>query len=52
MKYLEGRIKEPSSWAAVAAGIAAVAVFVDEPWVLVLAVAAGVVGFMLKERKA
>ena len=51
MKYIEERIKEPSSWAGVAAGAAAVAVFLGQPWILAVALAAGVIGILLKERK-
>ena len=51
MKYIEERIKDPRSWAGVAAGAAAVAVFLGQPWILAVALAAGVIGILLKERK-
>jgi hypothetical protein len=51
MKYIEERIKEPSTWAAAAAIAAAVAIITDQFWVIVIALALGIVGALLKERK-
>jgi predicted branched-subunit amino acid permease len=51
MKYIEERIKEPSTWAAAAAMAAAVAIITDQFWVIVIALVLGVAGALLKERK-
>jgi predicted branched-subunit amino acid permease len=51
MKYIEARIKEPSTWAAAAAIAAVAAIMTDQFWVIVIALVLGVAGALLKERK-
>ena len=51
--WVSGRIKEPSSWAAAAAvllGLSALLSLGGVKWVLIVAVVAGAVGVLLKER--
>ena len=50
MKWITSRIKEPSSWAAAAAGIVGIGVLISQPVVTIVGVAVGVLGFLLKEK--
>ena len=49
--YIEKRITEPSTWAAVAAAAVGVALYTGIDWILIAGVAAGLVGIFLGERK-
>jgi|TARA_R100000306_G_C4326588_1_gene117994 predicted branched-subunit amino acid permease len=49
--YIQGRVTEPSTWAAVAAAAVGVAFFTGIDWILIAGVAAGLVGIFLGERK-
>lgn len=51
-KYIEERVIEPSTWAAVAAAAVGVALYTGIDWVLIAGVVAGLAGIFLKERQA
>ena len=44
------RIKEPSSWAAGAAVLVGLAIFLGQPWVSAAAIVAAIIAFVVKER--
>ena len=50
MKYITDRIMEPSSWAALAAVLLGVSVFVDMPWLMIVAAIAAAGALVLRER--
>ena len=50
MEWITSRIKEPSSWAAVAAGVIGIGVLISQPIVTLVGIAIGGLGFFLKEK--
>ena len=50
MKYITDRIMEPSSWAALAAVLLGVSVFVEMPWLMIVAAIAAAGALFLRER--
>ena len=50
MKYGTDRIMEPSSWAALAAVLLGVSVFVEMPWLMIVAAIAAAGALFLRER--
>ena len=50
MKYITDRIMEPSSWAALAAVLLGVSVFVEMPWLMIVAAIAAAGALVLRER--
>jgi hypothetical protein len=50
MKYVTDRIMEPSSWAALAAVILGVSVFVEMPWLMIVAAIAAAGALFLREQ--
>ena len=50
MEWITSRIKEPSSWAAAGVAVIGIGVIIDQPILVVIAVVAAAVAFMLKEK--
>ena len=50
MKYITDRIMEPSSWAALAAVLLGVSIFVEMPWLMIVAAIAAAGALFLRER--
>tara|TARA_R100001086_G_scaffold6361_1_gene3933 strand:- start:1936 stop:2097 length:162 start_codon:yes stop_codon:yes gene_type:complete len=50
MKWITGRMSEPSTWAAVGAGVVGVGVLIDQPIVIIVGIVGGAIGFILKEK--
>jgi hypothetical protein len=50
MKYITDRVMEPSSWAALAAVILGVSVFVEMPWLMIVAAIAAAGALFLREQ--
>ena len=50
MKYITDRIMEPSSWAALAAVLLGVSVFIEMPWLMIVAAIAAAGALFLRER--
>ena len=50
MDWITSRIKEPSSWAAAAAGMVGIGVLIGQPIVTIAGIAIGGLGFLLKEK--
>ena len=50
MKYITDRVMEPSSWAALAAVLLGVSVFVEMPWLMIVAAIAAAGALFLRER--
>ena len=50
MEWITSRIKEPSSWAAVAAGVIGIGVLISQPIVTIVGIVVGALGFLLKEK--
>jgi hypothetical protein len=48
--WMKGRLSEPSSYAAMGAAVMGVGVLIDEPMVIIIGIAGGIIGFALKER--
>jgi|TARA_R110000822_G_scaffold21658_2_gene68274 hypothetical protein len=49
MNYIKDRILEPSSWSAIAAVLLGVSIFIDMPWLMILAAIAAAGALFLKE---
>jgi divalent metal cation (Fe/Co/Zn/Cd) transporter len=49
-EWVMDRIKEPSSWAAGAAVLVGLAIFLGLPWVSAAAIVAAIIAFVVKER--
>ena len=49
MKYITDRVMEPSSWAALAAVLLGVSVFVEMPWLMIVAAIAAAGALFLRE---
>jgi hypothetical protein len=50
VKWIEDRMKEPSSYAACAVGGVGIGVLIDQPIVIMVAVGAAAIAFVLRER--
>jgi hypothetical protein len=50
VKWIEDRMKEPSSYAACAVGGVGVGVLIDQPIVIMVAVGAAAIAFVLREK--
>ena len=50
MSWITSRFKEPSSYASAGAMIVGVGVLLGQPWIIVVGIVGGVVGFFLKEK--
>jgi len=50
MKWIKGRISEPSSYAAVGVAVMGVGVVINQPILIFVGIAGGVIGFVLKEK--
>ena len=50
MNWITSRVKEPSSWAAAAAGVVGIGVLISQPIVTLVGIAVGALGFFLKEK--
>ena len=49
-EWVMDRIKEPSSWAAGAAVLVGLAIFLGHPWISAAAIVAAIIAFVVKER--
>jgi hypothetical protein len=50
MKWIKGRISEPSSYAAVGVVVMGVGIIINLPILVFIGIAGGVIGFLLKEK--
>jgi hypothetical protein len=50
VKWIEDRMKEPSSYAACAVGGVGIGVLIDQPIVIMVAVGAAAIAFVLREK--
>jgi hypothetical protein len=50
MKYITDRIMEPSSWAALAAVLLGVSIFIEMPWLMIVAAIAAAGALFLREQ--
>jgi hypothetical protein len=50
MKWINSRIKEPSTWAAVGGGIVGIGVLTGQPIAIIAGIVIGAGGFLLKEK--
>ena len=50
MKYITDRILEPSTWAGVAAVILGVSMFLEMPWLMIVAAIVAAGALVLRER--
>ena len=50
MKWIKGRISEPSSYAAVGVVVRGVGIIINLPILVFIGIAGGVIGFLLKEK--
>ena len=50
MKWIKDRVSEPSSYAAVGVAVMGIGVVIDQPILVFIGIAGGVVGFVLKEK--
>jgi hypothetical protein len=50
MEWITSRIKEPSSWAAAGVAVIGIGVVIDQPILVIIAIVAAVVAFVLKEK--
>ena len=48
--WIKDRIKEPSSWAACAVGGVGIGVIIDQPLLIMVAVGAAAIAFVLREK--
>tara|TARA_R110000744_G_scaffold104454_2_gene200025 strand:+ start:488 stop:652 length:165 start_codon:yes stop_codon:yes gene_type:complete len=48
--WVEGRLSEPSSYAAIGAAVLGIGVLIDQPAVIILGIVGGALGFFLKEK--
>tara|TARA_R110002110_G_scaffold151212_1_gene343285 strand:- start:68 stop:238 length:171 start_codon:yes stop_codon:yes gene_type:complete len=49
-KWFMGRVKEPSTYAAIAIAVSGVGIMVDQPYVIVGSIVVAVLAFILKEK--
>ena len=50
ISWIQHRIAEPSTWAAVGAGLVGIGVIITQPIVLIVGVAIAVLGLILREK--
>jgi len=50
MKWIKDRVSEPSSYAAVGVAVMGVGVVINQPILVFIGIAGGVIGFVLKEK--
>ena len=50
MEWIKGRFQEPSSYAALGGEVVGVGVLISQPIVIVVGIAGGALGFLLKEK--
>ena len=50
MKWIKGRISEPSSYAAVGVVVMGVGIIINLPILVLIGIVGGVIGFLLKEK--
>jgi hypothetical protein len=50
MNWVKDRISEPSSYAAVGVAVMGVGVVINQPILIFIGIAGGVIGFVLKEK--
>jgi len=50
MKWIKDRVSEPSSYAAVGVAVMGVGVVINQPILIFIGIAGGVIGFVLKEK--
>ena len=50
MKWIKGRVSEPSSYAAVGVVVMGVGIIINQPILVLIGIAGGVIGFLLKEK--
>lgn len=48
--WIKGRVSEPSSYAAVGLGVLGIGVIINQPILIYVGIAGGVIGFFLKEK--
>jgi len=48
--WIKGRVSEPSSYAAVGLGVLGIGVIINQPILIYVGIAGGVIGFVLKEK--
>jgi hypothetical protein len=48
--WIKGRVSEPSSYAAVGLGVLGIGVIINQPILIYVGIAGGVIGFILKEK--
>ena len=49
-KWVMGRVKEPSTYAAIAIAVSGVGVLIDQPYMIIGGIAVAVLAFILKEK--
>jgi hypothetical protein len=50
IKWIKDRVSEPSSYAAVGVAVMGVGVVINQPILIFVGIAGGVIGFVLKEK--
>jgi hypothetical protein len=50
MNWVKSRISEPSSYAAVGVGVMGIGIILEQPILIYLGIAGGIIGFILKEK--
>jgi len=50
IKWIKDRVSEPSSYAAVGVAVMGVGVVINQPILIFIGIAGGVIGFVLKEK--
>ena len=50
MEWIKGRFREPSSYAALGGAVVGVGVLISQPIVIIVGIAGGALGFLLKEK--
>ena len=50
LKWAMGRVREPSTYAAVGVAVMGVGILIDQPYLIMAGIAVGVLAFVLKER--
>jgi hypothetical protein len=50
MKWIKDRVSEPSSYAAVGVVVMGVGIIINQPILVFIGIAGGVIGFLLKEK--
>jgi len=49
-KWAMGRVREPSTYAAIGIAIIGVGILIDQPYLIMAGIAVGVLAFVLKEK--